>query len=66
MTRVILTGNKDAYIDGYDKVLLFNQESIQLLCKKQILHIYGENLCIDKYSQEALVIKGEIKSINWQ
>ena len=64
-SRVILTGNRKIFVETYDKVLKFEQDSILLLVGKRKLLIHGKNLWLESYDRFDLQIKGIITSIEY-
>ena len=60
-----ITGNCEAYIENYRGILSYDQEKISLQGNHVILNIYGCDLTVDFYSQEAMKIKGMIKRLEY-
>lgn len=60
-----ITGNCEAYIENYRGILSYDQEKISIQGNHVILNIYGCDLTVDFYSQEAMKIKGMIKRLEY-
>lgn len=61
--RLVLTGTYRLWVENYRGILEYTSELICLLGKKEKLFISGRGLCIDYYTCDDMMIKGEILSI---
>ena len=54
-----------AYFKGVKCVEEYSQESIILIAHKRRWQVYGENLSIDKYFEQDLLIRGSVKGVSY-
>ena len=62
---ISMTGNKELIIENFKHIIKYQPDSLVLQCKKGKIHISGENLNIELYSEEELRIKGIISEIKF-
>lgn len=61
--RVMLLGEKAAYVEGVKSIKSYSQDKIELFIGKGELKITGEGLYIKKYCAGDLAVCGKIKAI---
>lgn len=61
--RLTLTGDTRAWVENYRGILEYSDKRVCLQGKKEKLYIEGENLCIDYYTCDDMMIKGAIRMI---
>ena len=54
------------YFKGVKRVEEYSEEKITLISQKKRWTIVGENLSIDKYFEQDLLIRGNIKGISYE
>jgi len=55
-----------AYFKGVKRVEEYSEEKIILIASKKRWKIEGENLAIDKYFEQDLFIRGEVKGVCYE
>lgn len=65
MSRIIISGYNEIYIDDYKSVIKISSEEIIISCKKYVLIVSGHNLYVDEYSICCMTVKGNIKNVSW-
>ena len=63
--QITLQGNHEAVIEGCKKILLYDENVIQLIAGKRELRFYGKNLAIKCLTAEKVIIKGEFNKIEY-
>lgn len=63
---VTLIPDFGGYFKGVKRVEEFSEEKIILIVKKRRWEVVGENLAIDKYFEQDLLIRGKIKGISYE
>ena len=58
-------GNRELYIDNYKGILEYTKNCIRIQGKNTYIKIEGRNLKIDHYTEEDMLIKGHILSIEY-
>lgn len=58
-------GNKELYIENYKGILEYTKNCIRIQGKNTYIKIEGRNLKIDHYTEEDMLIKGHILSIEY-
>lgn len=64
-STVVVTAGKQVYLENCRRILEYNDIRIALQMSDAQLYIWGRNLCADSCSPDALIIYGEIQSIEW-
>ena len=54
------------YFKGVKRVEEFSEEKIILIAHKKRWQVVGENLSIDKYFEQDLLVRGTIKGISYE
>ena len=63
---ITLVPSYGGYFKGVKRVDEYSQEKIVLIASKKKWQITGENLTIDKYFEQDLLILGDIKVISYE
>ena len=58
-------GNRELYIENYKGILEYTRDCIRIQGKNTYILIEGRNLTIDHYTEEEMMIKGQIFSIQY-
>ncbi len=58
-------GNEELYIENYKGILEYNENCIRIQGKNTYILIEGRHLKIDHYTEEDMLIKGRIMSIQY-
>lgn len=58
-------GNEELYIENYRGILEYNENCIRVQGKNTYILIEGRKLKIDHYTEEDMLIKGRILSIQY-
>ena len=58
-------GNRELYIENYKGILEYTRDCIRIQGKNTYILIEGRNLTIDHYTEEDMMIKGQIFSIQY-
>lgn len=58
-------GNRELYIENYKGILEYTKNCIRIQGKNTYIKIEGHNLKIDHYTEEDMLIKGHILSIEY-
>ncbi|MBS7303252.1 MAG: YabP/YqfC family sporulation protein [Lachnospiraceae bacterium] len=58
-------GNSEIYIENYKGILEYSKNRIRIQGKNTYILIEGKNLTIDHYTEEDMLIKGHIFSIQY-
>lgn len=58
-------GNRELYIENYKGILEYTKNCIRIQGKNTYIKIEGRNLKIDHYTEEDMLIKGHILSIEY-
>ncbi len=58
-------GNRELYIENYKGILEYTNHCIRIQGKNTYILIEGKNLTIDHYTEEDMLIKGRIFSIQY-
>lgn len=58
-------GNREIYIENYKGILEYTKNCIRIQGKNTYIKIEGRNLKIDHYTEEDMLIKGHILSIEY-
>lgn len=53
-----------AYFDGVKRVEEYSEEKITLIVRKKRWLVVGEGLAIDKYFEQDLLVRGDIKGVS--
>lgn len=64
-TNLLICDNNLLEIENCKKVLEYNDIYLKLLTSTLILEIWGNDLSISDYSTDGVVVKGNIKSIEF-
>lgn len=59
-------GNRKIEIENFLSIMDYQAEQIVLKGKKQIIRIQGENLVIQSYLEQMLVLSGRVQMIEFQ
>lgn len=65
-SAITLIPSFGAYFKGVKRVDEYSQEKIILFACKKRWVITGENLAIDKYFEQDLFVRGEIKGLSYE
>jgi sporulation protein YqfC len=60
MPNIFLTGNRKLYISNHRGILAYEKDEILILTKTVQIKVHGEDLIIESYSKDELVIRGYI------
>ena len=60
MPNIFLTGNQKLYISNHRGILSYDKDEIIILTKTVQVKVQGEELMIESYSKDELVIRGYI------
>ena len=63
---ITLVPSFGAYFKGVKRVDEYSQEKIVLIALKKRWLVTGENLTIDKYFEQDLLIRGDVKGISYE
>lgn len=63
---ISFTGNRELYISNHRGLLVYETESIVVSAKPFQIQIHGKNLIIEAYSKEEILIKGYIRSMEFE
>ena len=66
MPNLYLTGNRKLYISNHRGILTYEKEEIIILTKALQVKVHGEELVIESYSKDELVIRGYISFIGME
>lgn len=58
-------GNRELYIENYKGILEYTRDCIRIQGKNTYILVEGRNLTIDHYTEEDMMIKGQIFSIQY-
>ena len=58
-------GNRELYIENYKGILEYTKNCIRIQGKNTYIKIEGRNLKIDHYTEEDMLIKGHVLSIEY-
>lgn len=58
-------GNTEIYIENYKGILEYTSTCIRIQGKNTYILIEGKGLCIDHYTEEDMLIKGHIVSVQY-
>lgn len=58
-------GNRELYIENYKGILEYTKNCIRIQGKNTYIKITGNNLKIDHYTEEDMLIKGHILSVEY-
>lgn len=58
-------GNREIYIENYKGILEYTKNCIRIQGKNTYIKIEGRNLNIDHYTEEDMLIKGHILTIEY-
>ncbi len=58
-------GNRELYIENYKGILEYTKDCIRIQGKNTYILVEGKNLTIDHYTEEDMMIKGQIFSIQY-
>ncbi|MDR1093368.1 MAG: YabP/YqfC family sporulation protein [Clostridiales bacterium] len=61
--RYVNFGGRSLYVQGHKGVVSFGTEKIILRVGKRRLEIVGEGLCVQRLSQNDIVVNGKIVSV---
>lgn len=64
--RIEINGNSEIDIDCVEKVLKYDENVIKLAAKKRDILIFGKDLSLQFVRTDALVVNGEISSIEFR
>lgn len=62
---VTITGNREAWIENYKGIILYNEKQILLQGKTCQICFQGECLSIDYYTNEDMKISGRIECVRY-
>lgn len=60
LPNILLTGNRKIYISNHRGILAYERDEIIILAKTVQIKVQGEELIIESYSKDELVIRGYI------
>lgn len=65
-THILITDNKYIHIENCKKVLEYNDVYIKLITTtKLIIQVWGNDIKLDEYNREGIIIRGNITSIEF-
>ena len=64
-TNMLITDNKLIEIENCKKVLEYNDIYLKLMTSNMILEVWGTDLNISDYNTDGIIVKGNIKSIEF-
>ncbi len=65
MTKAVILSNNSIYIEDYKNIEYFDENSIQISCKRINILIDGFNLQIESYNKYSIKITGIINKIQY-
>lgn len=63
--RILLEGNHEAVIEGYQHILLYEETLLHIALRKIAVKVHGTDLHIRSFSKDVLVITGILTSIEY-
>jgi sporulation protein YqfC len=66
MPNIFLTGNRKLYISNHRGILTYDSDEIIILTKTVQVKVQGEELIIESYSKDELVIRGYISFVGME
>ena len=66
MPNIFLTGNRKLYISNHRGILSYERDEIIILAKSVQVKVQGEELVIESYSKDELVIRGYISFLEME
>ena len=63
LERIIVTGNREIYVENYKGISRYHSDEIVLLTESGTLHICGQNLKITLLRTNELMVCGEFEKI---
>ncbi len=66
MPNILLTGNRKLYISNHRGILAYEKDEIIILAKAVQIKVQGEELVIESYSKDELVIRGYISFVGME
>ena len=64
-TMTQITGNKVLEISSCRKIIEYNDVYLKIKTSNMLVEIWGSELLIDDYNTEGIVVRGEIKSVEF-
>lgn len=65
MSRIIISGSGEIYLDDYKSIIKISSDEIVISCKKYVLIVTGSNLSVCDYNVNCMVIRGRIRNVSW-
>lgn len=65
MNRIVINENSSIYVDGYKRIIKYEDSEIILAISKKQVVIQGMNLLIECYSKTEMLIKGVINNVSF-
>ncbi len=66
MPNIFLTGNRKLYISNHRGILAYEKDEIIILAKAVQVKVQGEELVIESFSKDELVIRGYISFLGME
>jgi len=66
LPNILLTGNRKIYISNHRGILAYERDEIIILAKTVQIKVQGEELIIESYSKDELVIRGYISFLGME
>jgi sporulation protein YqfC len=63
--RIEMTGNREAVIDGCKGVVEYAENSIRLSLGEIVMSLSGDNLLIQSFDNDVVIISGQISDIDF-
>ena len=63
--RIILQRNRQAIVEGCERILIYDENMIRLQAKKQEICFYGSGLSLQSFQAKSMIIAGSIDKIEY-
>lgn len=60
-----ILGDSKLYLENYRYILDYSKEILKIQCKKNRLRIMGENLLIEYFSKDEMLVTGHIEEVSF-
>ncbi|HIY45615.1 MAG TPA: YabP/YqfC family sporulation protein [Candidatus Borkfalkia excrementipullorum] len=61
--KVVLFAGRCGYFENVKSISSFSDTAVSLLLKRGEVHVEGKNLCVARYGEGDLLLKGEIERV---